>query len=267
MHATSTARTFAVEKPVKRADENHSLLWRRFRRSRSDDARNRLLETYLPLLRGIAARVLARLPPYVDAEDLRSAGVFGLLDAIEHFDPDRGVKFETYCRKRVSGAMLDELRRQDPIPRETRERAGTVKRAVAKLQDDLQREPSPWEVARALGLSLATFRRLLTDVALVSASPSDLAFDADDGEDSHGSSDEPEDAFPGPSEIASRREVLQLAKSLLSAAERTIVRGYYHDEQSMKRIGGRLRLSESRVCQMHARMLSRLKTRLCHLER
>ncbi len=267
MQAVPTVRALRVAKPAARPEVDIALLWRRFRKSHSDESRNRLLETYLPLVRALAARVLSRLPPYVDAEDLRSAGVFGLLDAIEHFDPNRGVKFETYCRKRVSGAMLDELRRQDPIPRETRERAEMVAKTLQRLRDELRREPSQWEAARALGLALPAFRRLLADVALATWSPLDLLVDSGDGDDAHGAHFEPEDAIAGPSEIACRRELLALANHLLSAAERTIVRGYYHDEQSMKRIGGRLRLSESRVCQLHAQMLDRLKTRFAQLER
>ncbi|MBI4881686.1 MAG: FliA/WhiG family RNA polymerase sigma factor [Planctomycetes bacterium] len=237
-------------------------LWRRFLRSRTPEARNRLIEAYLPLVHLVAANVSLRLPRHVDPDDLRSAGVFGLVNAIEHFDPRRGVKFETFCRKRVSGAMLDELRRQDWIPRDARDRAEQLRRAVASLRESLGREPGNREVAQALGLSMEEFHEALLDMAFASRIPVDLEGAPGRGAEERRDRIEPVDGFPEPPDVVFRRELIGLVQRYLSKRERSIVQSYYHDEQTMKRIGKGLRISESRVCQMHMRMLHRLKARL-----
>ncbi len=148
-------------------------LWVAFERARGQRVRNELIrneliEVYMPLVRGVAARLSRRLPQHVDVEDLVSAGVFGLVNAIEHFDHERGIKFETYCRKRVSGSMLDELRRQDWIPREARERADLLRRTVSSLRCALGREPDDVEAADAMGLSLRAYHDTLQDLAFAS---------------------------------------------------------------------------------------------------
>ncbi len=250
-----------AEAPGQVADRTQEL-WRRFLRGRTPEARNRLVEEYLPLVRAVAARVSLRLPRHVDPDDLRSAGVFGLVNAIEHFDPRRGVKFETFCRKRVGGAMLDELRRQDWIPRDARERAEQLRRAVAALREDLGREPGNREVAQALGLSMEEFQEALLDVAFASRIPLELEGAYGRGGEERRDHIEPVDGFPEPPDVVFRRELIGLVERYLSKRERSIVHSYYHDEQTMKRIGKGLRLSESRVCQMHMRMLHRLKARL-----
>lgn len=234
-------------------------LWGEFTRSRSRDLRNRLIERYVPLVRAIAARIAQRLPPHIETDDLQSAGVFGLVKSIESFDPERGVKFETYCRKRISGAILDELRRQDSIPREARERADHVCRTLALLRETLGREPTDHEVADAMHLSLRDVHAILLDAAFATQIPLEgHILDSTGG----GSPLEPVDAFPEPPELVHQRELIGMVKSSLSNRERTIVQSYYHDDLTMKRIGSRLRLSESRVCQMHTSLLSRLKERL-----
>jgi RNA polymerase sigma factor for flagellar operon FliA len=237
-------------------------LWRRYTKTRGSHLRNQLIETYLPLVDLLAARVRKRLPPHVDADDLKSAGVFGLVRAIENFDPERGVKFETYCKKRVCGAMLDELRRQDWIPRETRDRVEQILAVAKRLRECFGREPTALEMSRAVGIPLDEFMLLAADLELASMLPLDTTPTDDFGDGDEGRRFEPIDLVPEPPDVAHRRDLLHLVDRHLSSRERTIVHSYYHDDQTMKRIGSRLRLSESRVCQMHNRMLNRLKARL-----
>ncbi len=231
-------------------------LWRRFRRARSGVLRDRLIEIYLPLVRGVARRLCCRLPPNVDVDDLVSVGAFGLVGAIESFDPKRGAKFETYARKRVVGAMLDELRRQDFIPRDARERGDLLKRTVEDLRDSLGREPSDAEIASSMGVLPGAVRDILLDLAFAQRVPLD--------DDESAAMSELAAAMPEPSEAVFHGELLGLVDRQLSTRERALVQSYYVDEHSMKRIGHRMRLSESRICQMHTQLLSRLKERLHH---
>jgi RNA polymerase sigma factor for flagellar operon FliA len=243
--------------------------WRRYLATRDSKIRNELVETYLPLVRGLAAKLASRLPPCVDIDDLRSNGVVGLVGAIEHFDPSRNVKFEIYAKKRITGAMLDELRRQDSLPRDARERADQVRAMTSRLRDELGREPSEGEVAECLGLDVADVRDVRRD--LVFAAQQSLEPIVESG--GHAPTGrggrrnrlallEPIDVFPEPSEAAHRLELLQLVHRSLDDRERSIVRGFYHDDHTMKHIGSTLRLSESRISQMHTEMLSRLRQRL-----
>lgn len=237
-------------------------LWRRFLRHGSAEVRNQLVEAYLPLVRSVATQLVARLPRTVERDDLQSAGVFGLVKAVEHFDPERGVRFETYCRKRVCGAMLDELRRQDAIPREARERAVRLRRTAASLRVELGRPPSDSEVAAAMGIEVEAMHDIANDAAFAAKLPLDFTLADDWSGDERSLALEPVDQLPEPPDEAYRRELIGLVHRELSHRERSIVNDYYHGDQTMKRIGSRLRLSESRVCQMHARMLSRLKRQL-----
>jgi RNA polymerase sigma factor for flagellar operon FliA len=236
-------------------------LWVRFRRTRSKALRNMLVEQYLPLVRGVAERVSARLPKFVDPEDLTSAGIFGLLKAIENFDPRRGTRFETYCRLRVKGSMLDELRSQDWIPREARNRETRLQDAVSKLKDGLGREPSDQEIASSLNMSLEDLRDTILHVTLSNIIPLNVSEIDQIG----GNGGDLADRLPlfedEPSEIAHRNEIVELIYRSLSQMEKMISMFYYHEGLTMKEIGEVLQISESRVCQIHSRLLQRLKER------
>jgi RNA polymerase sigma factor for flagellar operon FliA len=238
-------------------------LWVRYRGTRRRELRDRLIELYLPVVRSEARRLVKRLPPHIESDDLVSAGTLGLVRAIEHFDPARGVRFESYCRKRVVGAMIDELRKQDWIPREARDRAELLRRTVQALRDELRREPSDQEVAQAMGTPVRTVRAIRRDLQTASWIPLHDTTRDDFGDDGgRVLRFEPIDGFPLPPDVVCQDELMGMVDDQLSRRERAIVRSYYHDEQTMKRIGHRLRLSESRVSQMHHRMLLRLKERL-----
>ena len=246
-----------------REDDEISEVWREFKSTADGALRNRLIERYLYLVKVIANRISARLPRSIDVQDLRSAGVFGLIRAIENFDTTRGTRFESYCATRVHGAILDELRAQDWVPRLVRNRAGTYKSAFTALRSNLDRDPSTRELAVHLGLpddEIETLRResnLTTVFTLAREDESndesgqvrklDVLVDRD--------SEVPFD------ELVTRDLAASLSKQL-SQAERTVVALYYNDALTMKEIGRVMRISESRVCQIHTKLLKKLKEHL-----
>jgi RNA polymerase sigma factor for flagellar operon FliA len=239
--------------------DNRRDLWNRFGRTRSKSLRNLLVEQYMPLVHGVADRVSSRLPKFIDRDDLASAGVFGLLKAIENFDPQRGTQFETYCRLRVKGSMLDELRSQDWIPREARNREARLLNAFSKLKDGLGRQPSDMEIAESLDITIEELRETILHVTISNIIPLNVT----DTEQYSGSGLDLSDRLPlfehEPSEIVHRNEIVELIYNNLSQVEKMIIMFYYHEGLTMKEIGEVLQISESRVCQVHARLLERLK--------
>ena len=236
-------------------------LWEKYLRSRKRIHKERLVEAYMPLVRSVAEQLASRLPRTVDDEDLRSAGTFGLFQAIENFDPDRNVKFQTYCRLRVRGAMIDYLRQQDWIPREARNRGSRLKEEIARLHDKLNRNPTRLELARHLGLSLKALKNALGELhfgSMVSLHPPDG--DGTNGSDEGGDGLVAEDAEPA--EILQRREMFMVVERELTDVERRLVKAYYFEGLTLKAIGKKEGISESRVCQIHGRMLDRLAERL-----
>lgn len=238
-------------------------LWREFKESADRSLRNRLMENYLPIVRYNADRISAKLPEEVDSDDLVSAGVFGLIDAIEAFDLGRGVKFETYCSPRIRGAMLDELRSMDWVPRLVRSRAHKLERASAALQSILGRVPTQAEIAERLKLPRGEFEKLARDANAVSQVSLSRKYTDGDSNRELCEIDVIEDKRGrNPINDIQRKDLKELITRGLTRAERLILILYYYEEMTMKEIGGTLDLSESRVSQMHSSVLSRLKTQL-----
>ena len=235
-------------------------LWESYRKRPEDSARNRLVEAYQPLVREVVRRFGYRLPRSVERGDLDTAANFGLMSAIEGFDPSRGVRFESYCELRVKGALLDELRNQDWLPRPWRTRIELQKRTCERLRAQKDREPTDEEVAREMELPLDEYRQIfgvgLPGLPVGSMSNGEPGEDAVPGlevlEDTHGDA---------PGEKLTREEILRLVTQRLSVQEYRIVYLKYWEELSMREIGELMRLSESRVCKVHARLLDRLKDR------
>ncbi|MDG2149209.1 MAG: FliA/WhiG family RNA polymerase sigma factor [Planctomycetota bacterium] len=233
-------------------------LWGKFLNTRRRMYKDELVLHYLPLVRMVADRLSLRLPRSVEHDDLMSAGIFGLFKSVEAFDPDKNARFETYCRLRVRGAMIDFLRQVDWIPREARNRGTRLHEAIADLRDKLGRDPTDLELARNLKLSLDTLRSALSELHFSSMVPFP---DHGDGE----SSDDRPDFLgeqPEPSDILHKRETYELVRRELTAVERRLVDGYYFKGLTLKDIGKKEGISESRVCQIHGRMLDRLAERL-----
>lgn len=238
-------------------------LWRKFLRTRRRQHRNDLAVAYVPLVRMVAEEIASRVPKSVDAEDLVSVGVFGLLQAIEGFDPARNVKFETFCRMRIRGAMIDELRTHDRLSREARQRARDVFGARFDLRQELGREPNHHELAERARLSTTDIERILARVATRQTLSLDVAISevVDDDETLLLGDDLVDRELPEPAEAALRNDLLGSIAGSLTKAERDLIRLRYRDGLTMRKIGRRLGLSESRVCQLHTRLLLRLHRR------
>jgi RNA polymerase sigma factor for flagellar operon FliA len=243
--------------------ESLATAWREFRASGDDHIRNRLIEHYLYLVRYNAERIGAKLPDEVDVDDLMSAGIFGLVDALDAFDVERGVKFETYCAPRIRGAILDELRNMDWVPRLVRHRAHKLADATRALEAELGRVPNDEEVARRLNMTRPQFQKLLQDANAVSLiSLSRKYTDPDSQRDVFEIDVLPDDRGSDPVVEAQKQDLKDLITRGLSRAERLIVVLYYYEQMTMKQIGQTLDLSESRVSQMHSAILDRLRAQL-----
>jgi RNA polymerase sigma factor for flagellar operon FliA len=253
-------RTAAREKA---SPEQVQQWWDEYHKSQSQQSRNQLLEHYLPIVRYTAERLYAKLPDEVDLDDLISSGTFGLLDALKAFDPERGVKFETYCSPRIRGAILDELRSMDWVPRLVRSRAHKLTQATQVLEAQLGRKPDNKELAKQMRVSMKEFRKMKRDsqaVGLVSLSRK--WFETDSHKDVREIDVLEDRRSENPFRSAQRNDVKDLVTRGLSRAERLIVILYYFEEMTMKEIGETLDLSESRVSQMHSAILQRLRNQL-----
>ncbi len=241
-----------------------TILWDDFIKDRSNqDLRNRLIERYLPLVQYHGERVWARLPNEVEQDDLVSAGIFGLMDAIDAYDPSRGVKFETYCVARIRGAMLDELRNMDWVPRLVRSRARKLSEANKDLFDKLGRAPSEKELAEYLNMSKEEIERLLNDANAVSLVSLNKKWYETDGSKDISEIDLIEDQRgDDPSKRIQKSDIMKLVTKGLTRNERLIIILYYYEEMTMKEVGMTLDLSESRVSQMHSSIVSRLQQQL-----
>ncbi len=250
------------------ADAPIEKVWASYRRKPTDELRNRLLEHYLHLVKYHAERVHHKLPDEVDVNDLIQAGFMGLKDAIEAFDLGRGVKFETYCAPRIRGAILDELRSMDWVPRLVRSRTAKVENARKALRAKFGREPSETEIARHLKVDPEELKKLLKDgrtVGIVSLNRK--WYETDSNKDVREIDVFEDNTQTNPLRETQKLDLKELITRGLSRAERLIVILYYYEELTMKEIGATLDLSESRVSQMHSSILARLRAQLSHRER
>ena len=233
-------------------------LWRSYLRRRDPELRNRLVESYRPFALELVRRFAARLPRSVDVGDLETAGSVGLMNAIESFDASRGVRFEAYCEVRVRGALLDELRQLDWLPRPWRNRLERHKRALEHLRAKKNAEPTEEEIAAELDMSPEEYRRFF-GAGLPGAPSGSLS--VGEGEDISSLEVVADTQSDAPGDRLSRDELLRLVAQRLTEQEYRIVYLKYWEELSMREIGQIEGLSESRVCKIHARLLERLKDR------
>ncbi len=246
---------------TKRPKEELDRLWAEFKKTRELRVKNILSEEYLPIVRYVAEKMIERLPHNVQVEDLVSVGVFGLFEAIDRFDLSRGVKFETYCVGRIRGAMLDELRHMDWVPRLTRARANRLEDAYAKLEKEHGRPPTDVELARELHLSLEGLDELYREVSGASlVSLQRRTLEKDDNLMGVDVMEDPK--IEGPLPANARRDLVEFCRRRLTTKERYILMMYYFEDLTLKEIGQILGLSESRVCQLHAKLISRLRSHM-----
>ena len=248
--------------------EDTQSLWRSFRGKPDDKAlRDRLILTYAPLVKYVAGRLGSGLPAHVEEEDLVSYGLLGLIGAIERYDPDRDVKFETYAITRIKGAIIDELRSLDWVPRSVRSRAREIERAMAALEAKLHRPPTDEEIAKHVGITTDELESSLTDISRSSiAALDELWTISGSGGDQVALIDTIEDTeAPSPESSLSAtelKEALGEAIARLPEREKLIVTLYYYEELTLREIGEVLGVTESRVSQLHTKAILRLKARL-----
>ena len=240
-------------------------VWHKFQAEPCTELRNRLMEQYLPLVKYNAERIYAKLPDEVELDDLIMAGIFGLNDAIKAYDMSRGVKFETYCAPRVRGAILDELRSMDWVPRLVRSRAHKLDEAGKSFEAEHGRSGTDEELAVRMGISEEEFIKLKRDAtAVTQVSLSRKWFETDSQKDVCEIDVLEDKKGQNPFEEIQRRDLKEMLTKGLTRAERLILILYYYEEMTMKEIGATLDLSESRVSQMHSSILARLKAQMTH---
>ena len=246
------------------APEDVSLLWDDFKRDMSNqELPNRLIELYLPLVKYNGERIWARLPEGVELDDLISAGVFGLMDAIDAFDLSRGVKFETYCVPRIRGAMLDELRTMDWVPRLVRSKASKLNEALRTLEARLGRSPTEVELAGQLEITVPELEKMMLDANAVNLiSLNKKWYETDSYKDVREIDILEDKKGEDPTKRIQKNDLMRLVTKGLNRNERLIIILYYYEELTMKEIGATLDLSESRVSQMHSSIVQRLQSQL-----
>jgi RNA polymerase sigma factor for flagellar operon FliA len=239
-------------------------LWKEYKADPGNkELRNKVVERYLPVVKYNAQRVWSRLPEGVELDDLISAGVFGLIDAIDAFDLSRGVKFETYCVPRIRGAMLDQLRANDWVPRLVRSKATKLAAATKELETRLGRRPSPQELAEHMELSVKELDKLMLDANAVNlVSLNKVSYESDSFKDVSRIDVLEDKKGEDPTHRIRKHDLMRLVTKGLNRNERLIIILYYYEELTMKEIGGTLGLSESRVSQMHSVLVERLQAQL-----
>jgi RNA polymerase sigma factor for flagellar operon FliA len=229
----------------------------------NDAARERIMLQYLPLVKNVAGRMAMGFPRSVELDDLISTGTIGLIEAIRNFDPQRGVKFETYAVPRIRGAILDELRALDWIPRSTRAKARSIDRALVALENKLGRKPAGAEMANKLEMSLAEFQQAMDDISGTTLlSLDEMVYREEDNrqvprvETVQLVTDE--DVLTD-IERMELRAYLVTAVETLSEQERLVITLYYYEELTLKEIGTIMSISESRVSQIHTKGVGKLR--------
>jgi len=241
-------------------------LWQEYRAGRDKAVRDRLILTYAPLVKYVAGRLGSGLPAHVDEGDLVSYGLLGLIGAIERYEPDRDIKFETYAIARIRGAIIDELRALDWVPRSVRSRARQIERAIGELEARLGRAPTDEEIAAKVGVTVEELDDALTDISRSSIGALDELWSVSADGDQVSLLDTIEDTnVARPADVLDEtemREALADAIARLPEREKLVVTLYYYEELTLREIGEVLGVTESRVSQLHTKAVLRLKSRL-----
>ncbi len=252
--------TDSYKKVVRVSDAELAELWKEFQQDRNNKAvRDKLIVQYIYLTRYVIGRIKVNLPPSFSYEDIASYGVEGLIDAVEKYSPDRGAKFETYALMRIRGAIIDKIRANDWLPRTVRKKIKEVKETIQELKNELNRMPTNAEVAEKLGIE-----KEKVDEILASDTSIDSLYDKKNlGDESVEIIDTIEDSkSERPEEIAEKKDAkkeLERALKRLPERERMLLVFYYHENMTLKEIGEAINVSESRVCQLHAQAIMKLR--------
>lgn len=228
------------------------------------DVRDKLIKEYGPKIKYMAYRLSHRLQPDIDIDDLISAGIIGLMDAMDKYDPSKETLFKTYAEFRIRGSMLDEIRAMDWIPRSVKEKAGLLYRTIAQLEKKLGRPPTEDEIASELKMTMSEYQEFIAQAqtsAMISIE--DLGVNLDNDRDILECIGEPEKRDPLTLLMSKdTRDILKNAIERLPEKERRVVSLYYYNELTMKEIGSILNVTESRVSQLHTQAMFRLKGKL-----
>ncbi len=239
-------------------------LWDAYKQTGDAAARDRLIVHYSPLVKYVAGRVASGLPQSVDQGDLVSYGIFGLIDAIDKFDTSRGIKFETYAIARIKGAIIDELRSIDWVPRSVRAKARRVEKAYASLEHRLLRTPTDDEVAAEMGMSKDELQQVFTQISFVGLVALDEALAGGEGQNQTlgdtlpDKGEGPVGAFEG----EEMKQILAVAINRLGDREKIVLTLYYYEGLTLAEIGQVLGVTESRICQMHTKAVLQLRGKL-----
>jgi RNA polymerase sigma factor for flagellar operon FliA len=236
--------------------------WEAYTQTRSPEMREKLLVQYLPLVRRVAVRMVGSLPRSIRLDDLVSAGVMGLLSSLDNFDPTLGIKFETFAMNRIRGAMVDSLRELDWVPRSVRQKARLLERAVEELTQKLMRVPEDGEIAEHLNISMDEYLRMLDEVNVTVLLSLDDSFPTQSGEGSTLADVTCDPSAPSHQERVEEKELRELLVRNLKSLpeqEKLVLALYYYEELTFKEIGDVLRLTESRVSQIHSKAVLQLR--------
>ncbi len=247
--------------------EDVQTLWVQYKSGPDRQLRDRLILTYAPLVKYVAGRLGASLPAHVDESDLVSYGLLGLIDAIERYDLNRDVKFETYAIARIRGAIIDELRSLDWVPRSVRSRAREIERAIAQLEAQLMRPPTDEEIAGKMGVTEEELDDALLEISRSSIGALDELWSSPTGSGDAVSLvdtlEDPNSVEPGGEiEATEVKEMIGEAIAALPEREKLVITLYYYEELTLREIGEVLGVTESRVSQLHTKAILRLKARL-----
>ena len=245
-------------------------LWAAYKGTNAREARDRLIVYYSPLVKYVAGRVAVGLPQSIEQADLVSYGIFGLIDAIDKFDTGRGFKFETYAIARIKGAIIDELRSMDWVPRSVRAKARSVEKAYTKLENELHRTPSDGEVADELGVSEGELQSVFKQVSFVGVVALDEMLSGGDRGESTTLGDTIADKAEGPValfEVEEMKHLLADAINRMPEREKIVLTLYYYEGLTLAEIGEVLGVTESRVCQIHTKSILQLRSRMADTER
>jgi RNA polymerase sigma factor for flagellar operon FliA len=242
-------------------------LWRRYKASGDERARERLVVAYAPLVKYVAGRMSSGLPAHVEESDLISYGLTGLISAIERFDLSREIKFETYAITRIRGAIIDELRTLDWVPRSVRARARDIERANMKLEAKFQRAPTDEEMASELGMSANEFQDALLQISHSTIVALDELWNVSDSSGDQVSLLDtlPDRGAPDPEAVVDQGELRDRIADAIAALperEKLVIALYYYENLTLREIGEVLGVTESRVSQLHTKAVLRLRSKL-----
>lgn len=246
-------------------ENSHDTLWETYEETKSEKIRERLLLNYLPLVRQIAGGIIGKLPSSVSVDEMIDAGVIGLLESIDRFDKKAEVKFETYAFTRVRGAMMDELRKMDWAPRSLRDKSKRVEEAKKRLVEKNGIQPSNSELAEELDIPLQKYYQLSKEISAINPISLDREMTSGEGETTNMYDIIPDKDVISPVEDMEDKELkAQMVSEIekLPKKEKLVVALYYYEELTLREIGEILNLSESRVSQIHSKVVKDLKNRL-----